>query len=85
MPNFRATVRFLDLVGPDVLAVRKALEDRLQQSGAGKWRVVDVAPEKGARRQGATVRWRTDRDIAAKLMLTGAAMWALWFFWTLVD
>ncbi|MBI1816887.1 MAG: hypothetical protein HYR72_18055 [Deltaproteobacteria bacterium] len=87
MPNFRATVRFHDVPGPDVLTARKTLEERIQTSGLGHWRVVDIVKEGATRRSAnaAAARWRTDRDIAGKLMIMGAAVWAVWFFWILAD
>ena len=87
MPKFRVTVRFVDLMGPDVLAVRQELEDRLRVAGTGAWRIVEVAPahaQPAAEYEG-VARRRADRDLAGKLMLMGAAAWALWFFWALVE
>jgi hypothetical protein len=85
MANYRAVVRFTDIPGPDVLTARRSLEERLQSSAIGNWRVVDIVPEGIPASRRARARWRADRDIAAKLMLVGAVVWAMWFFWVLVD
>ena len=86
MANFRATIRVRDLKGKDALAARETLEERLRGAGIEHWRVVDVTPaDKPIRPPDATtVRWHADRMIAGRLMLLGAAGWALWFFslWT---
>ncbi len=85
MPNFKATVRFLELTADDMLAARKGLEERLQAAGVGRWRVVELAPAQSAARVRAGARWRRERDIIGRLMLVGAALWAIWFFWLLSD
>jgi hypothetical protein len=87
MTHFRATVRFLDLVGKDALAARTTLEERLRTTGIEHWRVLEISPANAKVPPGgsAAERWRVDQQIAAKILLLGALVWALWFFWILAD
>jgi len=86
MPNFRATVRILEVTGDDMLSARRALEERLQAAGIGRWHVLNIAPAKKKKKKTRTyVRWRRERDIAGQLMLAAAALWALWYLWLLSD
>ncbi len=87
MKDFKATVRFVKLNGADALTVRHALEERLTKAGLSDWRVVEIheygAPPKPAR--SAVQQWKTDANVAGKLFVMGAAVWALWFFWVLAE
>jgi len=85
MPNFRATVRILEVTGDDMLSARRALEERLQAAGIGRWHVLNIAPAKAKKQARARARWRRQRDIAGQLMLVAAALWALWYLWLLAE
>ena len=87
MRNFRATIRVRELKGKDALSVREKLEERLQSAGIEHWRVVEITPADVAHRPPSALaeRWYVDRSIAGRLMLLGAAGWALWFFSLLGD
>jgi len=85
MPNFRATVRILEVTGDDMLSARRALEERLQAAGIGRWHVLNIAPAKTKKQARARVRWRRQRYIAGQLMLVAAALWALWYLWLLAE
>lgn len=83
MPNFRATVRILEVTGDDMLSARRALEERLQAAGIGRWHVLNIAPARTKKQ--ARARWRRERDATGQLMLVAAALWALWYLWLLAD
>jgi hypothetical protein len=86
MPKFRATVRFVDLVGPDVMDVRQALENRLRDTGIETaWRVVDVTPVKVGlgSEPSVAMRSRIDRSIAGLLTLVAVGALGLWFFFSI--
>ena len=85
MPNFRATVRILEVTGDDMLSARRALEERLQAAGIGRWHVLNIAPAKKKKKDRTHVRWRRERYIAGQLMLVAATLWALWYLWLLTD
>jgi len=87
MRSFRATVRVRDLKGTDVRSVRDSLEQRLRSLGSEHWRVVDVSPVDSVPRLSKTAvqRLQGDRAMVGRLMLLGAAGWALWFFSLFTD
>jgi hypothetical protein len=82
MQHFQATIRVRDLEGKDALSARETLQNRLRSASIENWRVVEILPVNAPVRptDPATMRWRTDGRIAGKLMMLGAAAWALWFF-----
>jgi hypothetical protein len=87
MPRFRAVVQFADVVAPDVLAAREALESRLREAKIpGTWGVLDVAPDSAApSREPPTVPRYQNYSMVGKVLLIAAAGWALWFFWLLAE
>jgi Xaa-Pro aminopeptidase len=89
MPVYRATIQLTKLEGRDPAAVRSDLEQAFARAGIGQCRIVAVedeqiiasAPSRRIPYRPPVRRRAVNRGI---LLLVGAAIWAVWFFWKLM-
>jgi hypothetical protein len=90
MPTYRATIQLTKLEGRDPAAVRNDLEQAFARAGIGQCRIVAVedeelvatAPSRRIPFRAASSRRRAPNP--GLWLLLGAAVWAVWFFWSLV-
>lgn len=87
MAKFNATVRVFDLEAPDRQTARLQLEAKLQNGDLGRARVVAIegAASPLPVRQPRLVRPRWVNTALGPLLLLGAVVWMLWFYWLLFD
>lgn len=89
MRTFRATIHVTKLEGQDSTAARGDLEEALLRVGFGQWRIVAFEDEQAVatappRRAASQAAMRRRAPNPGLWLLTGAVIWALWFFWSLV-
>ena len=91
MPTFRVTVELSDLDAPDPKVLRSSIDETLRGAGFKAWRVVNVHDQNGIPtppnvRPAAVTPWHRDRRGAnvGLLLIAGAVIWAIWFFWMLM-
>jgi len=87
MAHFEAMVRLFDIVEPDPLDARRAVEERLRAAGFTRWHIVNVGLQgANATRATRSLRrpMRTDMSYAGGGLLVAAVVaWTLWFLWLL--
>lgn len=88
MPTFRATVQLTRIEGTDAAAVRGKLEQVFGQAGLAEWRIVHVeneqSPPLAPVRRLPFPSARRSAPNPGLWLLIGAAVWAVWFFWSLI-
>ncbi len=85
MPNYSATIRVFDVDGSDRAAAQRALEEKLQTAGLGRWQVVSVVGETSPLPVRQVPRVGRFADTLGPMLILGAAAWALWFYSLLVE
>lgn len=87
MAHFEAMVRLFDIVEPDPLDARRAVEERLRAAGFTRWHVVSVGLQGASTNRAARLPrrvMRTDVSYAGGGLLVAAVVaWTLWFLWLL--
>jgi Xaa-Pro aminopeptidase len=89
MPVYRATIQLTKLEGRDPATVRSDLEQAFARAGIAQCRIVAVEDEQivassPSRRIPFRAPSRSRAVNRGVLLLVGAAIWAVWFFWKLM-
>ncbi|GIW41155.1 MAG: hypothetical protein KatS3mg076_1732 [Candidatus Binatia bacterium] len=85
MPRYHATVRLLEVDAADPATARRELEEKLSQSQLGRWQLLRLEPEASPLPL-RHARGRLSRRASnlGPLLVIGALVWALWFYWLLL-
>lgn len=88
MPRFNVTVRILDLDAPDRPTARRRMEAQLQAANLGRTQIVTVEPAASplpVRQPNPPRRPKWLETALGPLLLLGALLWTLWFYWLLFE
>lgn len=88
MAKFTATVRVFDVEAADRQTARRLLESQVQSSNLGRCQVIAVepaAPPLPLRQPSRPVRPKWWTTALGPLLMLGAALWTLWFYWLLLE
>lgn len=86
MAHFEATVRLFDIVEPDTVSARRAVDERLRAAGFTRWQIASIGLQGTTTRAPRVSRRPMRADVSyagGGLLVAAVVAWTLWFLWLL--